>query len=1112
MKRALIYVDKEDNEKRREVERNVSNVLAAYPDYMLVEVDEDQIESLESQELRIEEQEGARMIKLRTVEFDTSEEAPSPPPTLSLSAAEISRESKNYWIVQFVGPLKAEWSEKIRALGGKLHNYIPDEAFLVDMTSQTKENVEKLPFVNWVGLYEPSYKVSPLLMGRKKKASPGELRTLSISTETFKPSPEGNINVILHDPADLPEVSKEIENLGGTIVATGKDRIRASLDLSEADKVAKIMKVKWIEPYAPPELANDVAAPIIGVQQVWDNHGLDGAGQIVAVADTGLDTGVNNAGMHDDFEGRIVNIYDRVGDGANDVRSGHGTHVAGSVLGNGSRSSGTIRGMAFAARLLFQAIERNNTGALAGIPADLNQLFQQGYNDGARIHTNSWGNSLYGQYTAESQDIDEFMWDHKNMAILYCAMNAGTDANHDGVVDDDSLSSQACAKNCITVGASENNRPSGSTPPPGYDIPWGTGSWAIEYPVDPINSDHVSDDPEGMAAFSSRGPTDDGRIKPDVVAPGTNILSVRSSVAAGTGWGLLPAGDPNRDFYMYMGGTSMATPLTAGTVAQIRQYLVKVHLHTPSAALLKAMLIHGATPMAGQYTPSEVGAVPDNNQGWGRVSLEGSLFPNSPVKLEFKDDSTDTLGTGEHKDFAFQVVDNTVPFRATMVWTDAPSDPAAGGGLVNTLRLSVIRPNGTTVQGAPANNNVQQVVINAPQTGTYTVRVTGTNVATQATTGEKQDFALVVGAGLDFVDVYIKDNPADHGVPPSKGCLYQSSDIWVSLDNDPTSHPAANPEHGQTNYVFVRVHNRGSKSANNSEVTLHWTKGGTNLSRPHWKTDGIKVDGVAGNVRQVSVPAHTAAGDGEAITAAFEWTPPDPKTYTIEPSHFCLFATVSHIEDPLLQEDVDAVRWEDNLAWKNVNVIDILPNTATGMEFYVSGVEGQSSTSDLRIDRSALPAGGSVKLKIQTRFLKDSTMVNLQKVWESNGGRVCRVEVTSADTADIIGMSLKPDDNTLVRLDVTLPENAVDGEVYPIFVEQKVNGNLTGRVTLVARTVGTPAYIANRNPKSWELHLANCRWVSKIAKWHKVPYDDLEVALRRGYDGCKYCLPEYHTR
>jgi hypothetical protein len=193
MKRALIYVDEGDTEKRRKIEKSVSNVLATYPDYVLVEADEDQISSLESQGIRVEEQEGARMIKLRAVEFDTSEEAPSPPSIRGLSAAEISRESKNYWIVQSIGPLKAEWGEKIRDLGGKVHNYIPDNAFLVEMSSQTKEKIEKLPFVNWVGLYEPSYKVSPLLMGRKKKASLSELGTLSISTETFKPAPEGKI-------------------------------------------------------------------------------------------------------------------------------------------------------------------------------------------------------------------------------------------------------------------------------------------------------------------------------------------------------------------------------------------------------------------------------------------------------------------------------------------------------------------------------------------------------------------------------------------------------------------------------------------------------------------------------------------------------------------------------------------------------------------------------------------------------------------------------------------------------------------------------------------------------------------------------------------------------
>ncbi len=769
MKRAIVYVDEGDEEKIRKVGESVSNVLATYPHSVLAEVDEDQIDSLKEQGIKFEIQEKPHMIRLRTVEFDTSEKPPSPPSILRLSDDEIKEQKKNYWIVQFIGPVKPEWGDKIRDLGGKLHNYIPENAFLVEMSLEAKEKVEKLSFVNWVGLYEPAYKVSPLLMGRKKKAAPNELGTLSLSTEAFKPAPEGNMNVMVHDPADMEKISQEIEKIGGKVVVAGKDVIRASLDPLEVGKLAKMVEVKWVEPYALPKLFNDVAAKIMEVQPVWDNHGLDGAGQIVAVADTGLDTG-DDVNMHEDFKGRIVNLHSRGipkelhpyldnktwDDGPADFGSGHGTHVAGSVLGNGAKSGGSIRGMAYKARLVVQAVEqrvnwkqwveisydRRDGYYLLGIPEDLNDLFQQAYDDGARIHTNSWGDAQYGQYAASSKQIDEFVWNHKDMVILFAAGNDGRDGNYDGTIENDSLSSQSSAKNCISVGASESKRKTG-----GNQKTYGA-CWPNNFPARPIKKDYLSDDPEGMAAFSSRGPTDDGRIKPDVVAPGTNILSVRSSKAAGHGWGLLPASDPHRPYYMYMGGTSMATPLTAGVVALIRQYLQKVRHHeNPSAALIKAVLIHGASPMAGQYEPPEVGPVPDYNQGWGRVNLKDSVFPDSPVKTEFEDNPADFLGTGEQKEFTFKLGD-TVPFKVTLVWTDYPSDPETGGGLVNTLRLSVASPSGNTIYGVPANNNVQQVRIDDLQPGEYTVRVEGVNIGTQVTTGAKQDFALVVSGGL----------------------------------------------------------------------------------------------------------------------------------------------------------------------------------------------------------------------------------------------------------------------------------------------------------------------------------------------------------------------------
>ncbi|MGB9176245.1 MAG: S8 family serine peptidase [Methanoregula sp.] len=1138
----IINLADTDARQRKEIEKSVSRVLATYPDALLADVTEEQLGSLRKKGIQAEVQKNNQMIRLRSIEFDSSK-VPTPPQKLQLKATDMKRKEKNVWIVQFVGPAKPEWGEELSSLGAQTGGYIPENAFLVNMPPDTAEKVKQLPFVAWVGVYEPAFKISPLLAGKKGKFTSAELRTMKLVEFSDKSALGGNINVILHDGSDLKAVSSEIKKLGGKVIGTAKDRIRISVGTADIETIARINTVKWIEPYGIPKLFNDVAAGIIGVREVWDNHGLDGEGQIVAVADTGLDTGVNDATMHDDFEGRIVNIHSWAipaglhpylnnaswDDGAADLESGHGTHVSGSVLGNGAKSGGSIRGMAYNSRLVFQAVEQwldlkpgygTDGYYLAGIPDDVKTLFQQAYNDGARVHSNSWGaiedndgNSITGDYTAETNDIDEFIWNHKDYAVLFSTANAGIDADHNGVVDPDSLSIQSSAKNCISVGASENNRATGGYNPGGPCDKWGN-CWPADYPTNPIKNDPLSNNPEGMAAFSSRGPTTDGRIKPDVVAPGTNILSVRSSMATEQGWGLLPAADTNRPYYMYMGGTSMSTPLTAGTVVLIRQYVVNACLHAnPSAALLKALLVHGAHPMTGQYDAAhnDVGTVPDNNQGWGRVDLKGSLFPDYPEKMEFRDDTSVTLGTGEQRDYTFSVVNTTVPFRATLVWTDYPSDVAAGGSLVNTLRLSIIPPAGAEVVGAPANNNVQRAVVQNPQVGTYTVRVRGVSVNTQTMAGvnKKQDFALVTTGGLDFLDLYIRDNAADTGIPPSTGTMYLSPDIWVSLTNDPAEPPAPNPEYGQTNFVFVKVRNRGPKAASNATVKLYWANPGTNLSRPYWQTDGILVDGAASNSRQLNVPARSAGGDGEAIADAFEWTPPDPNTDIADPGHFCLFATVDHPDDPLLQEDIDRVRWEDNLAWKNVVEQDMVLNSSTSIKFYVAGNKGAQSIADLHIDRSGLPSDGKVKLKLPNRYLADSTITNLLKVWESAGHISSQVEVTSATTADIQGIRLKSNENTLLMLEVTLPKKAKDGDVFPVYIEQRTNGTVTGRVTLAARTMATPAYIANRN--SGEIHLSNCGWAKKISGSHKIPFNDLDLAIQRGYNGCRFCLTKYDT-
>jgi hypothetical protein len=431
-----------------------------------------------------------------------------------------------------------------------------------------------------------------------------------------------------------------------------------------------------------------------------ETHGLYGEGQTVGICDTGLDRGVADpVNLHDDFEdgsgnSRVIRIFDRVGDGANDVNSGHGTHVAGSVLGNGMRTPlgepTPFAGIAPEANLIFQAAETNATSELTGIPVDLNTLFSQAHGAGADLHTNSWGSLMNGMYTSYSEDVDEYVWDNPGFLILFAAGNEGIDQDGDGVIDLYTLGGPATAKNCLTVGASEGNRSSGF----GYDFAWGNFH-PHEYSADPISSDHLSDDPDGMAAFSGRGPVMDGRYKPDLVAPGTNILSTKSSVAADQLWADYDA------YYAWSGGTSMATPLAAGAAALMREYLMKGKGYsTPSAALIKAALLNSAEDISpGQYGTGSTQEIPDppvpnNVQGWGRLNLGNGIYPAPPFNIIYHDEQN-SLNTGEYDEHAVPVLDASYPLKINLVWTDYPGSPAVQGGLVNDLDLQVTDPSST---------------------------------------------------------------------------------------------------------------------------------------------------------------------------------------------------------------------------------------------------------------------------------------------------------------------------------------------------------------------------------------------------------------------------------
>lgn len=663
----------------------------------------------------------------------------------------------SYYIVQFSGPVQEAWKEQVAKAGGAFFDYVPDFAFIVRLDDAARAAVTTLSEVAWVGAYLPAYKLSPDLAGRTGM--------LDLVVQTFP-------------DATVTDLSRQMDAAGALIEETSASAaggvMRLQIEAAQLKSLAEIPAVRWIEPFYERVLFNDVARgnAIMGAETAWTDLGLYGQGQIVAVADTGLDTGSLTT-LHQDFLGtptgctgtdRIIATYalGRTGNWSDSCRTGgvndggHGTHVSGSVLGNGCRSAssgrpgytGSYAGLAPQAGLVMQSVMDSSCG-LGGLPTDLNTLFAQARTAGARIHTNSWGAPEAGKYTTDARNTDLFTWNNQDATILFSAGNEGTDANSDGFIDLDSIGAPGTAKNIITVGASENNRTTGGYNPGGACSTWGT-CWPTDYPAEPIKSDPLSNNPGGMVAFSSRGPTDDGRIKPDVVAPGSNILSTKSQATnVSVGWGAGP-----NQYYQYMGGTSMATPLTAGAVALIRQFYTDVKSVTPSGALLKATVINSATDLyPGQYVnPLEHNPrLPNFAQGWGRVNVANAISSSR----QFHDIAdTDGVSTGASQSYPYGVCTATT-LKISLVWTDYPGATLAARELVNDLDLVVTAPDGTIYLGnafsggwsaaggsADRVNNVEGAYFQSPAAGDWIITVHGYNVPNGVS--GKQGYALVV--------------------------------------------------------------------------------------------------------------------------------------------------------------------------------------------------------------------------------------------------------------------------------------------------------------------------------------------------------------------------------
>lgn len=656
-------------------------------------------------------------------------------------------------LIQFTDSLRPEWRAQLEALGVELLRYVPDDTFVADLNGVAPAQIRALDFVGWVGAYQASHKMHRSLAnsGKNSLAKTAADDTIGVS--------------VLLSPRAKPADAKETRNRFSRLEQDSRLRsgtvLRGQIKRAQLQALAASRAVLWIEPAPQIKLFDEVASRIVAGdgpvhQTQMQSLGYNGAGVTVAVADSGLDSGDTNS-MHPDIQGRVRALFYYGAPGqledAADEHS-HGTHCAGIVAGNGTTGetdeNGFLYGLGVApgASLIAQRIFDGVGGYAA--PPSFETLTRDAKRAGADVGSNSWGDDTQGRYDISAMEFDELVRDADALALgdqpyilEFSAGNAGPGYN--------TVGSPAVAKNVIATGASQNDR--------------------FNLPIDEFSI--YADGRDAMADFSSRGPCADGRIKPDVVAPGTWIASLRSIYADDNN-----AWWPISENYMYQGGTSQAGPHVSGAAAIFVQYWRATHAGaTPSPALVKAALINSATDMDDGFTTD---AVPNGDEGWGRVDLPALI--GSSRNYDFTDQTTLLTNNGVFEK-RILIGSSNEPLKITLGYTDEPGLPAALIALVNDLDLEVVSPDGHVFRGnrfadgesvpdatlPDTINNVEGIYLSSPAPGEYLVRVRGTRVVADVsptTPAVQQDFALVIsgtfgtpGVGIVTFDRHVYRAP-----------------------------------------------------------------------------------------------------------------------------------------------------------------------------------------------------------------------------------------------------------------------------------------------------------------------------------------------------------------
>jgi hypothetical protein len=652
-----------------------------------------------------------RWLSLKFAEFDTS----GPPPALpaGLVADPLPDGARGYFVVQLPGPVTDAAKDAARAVGLDLLDYVPNHAFLVRATAADVQRAVDAGVALWSSPLHPAWRLDP---------------------ELLQPHPHARCCVLGFRGVGLATLRAQITAAGATLDAVhdavDRDLLLVRPGPGGAQALARCADVQWVEPESLVTERNDsmvwtVQTGVAGDTKVW-SRGLHGEGQIIGHQDGRIATSscyfsdpVNAIGPN---HRKIVYVS---GSGAG---NSHGTHTAGTAAGDAFPINGSTsrRGIAYAARLAHSS----DYSASAWSARATTHL-----QNGARIHTNSWGNDSTTAYNAHCNTIDAFSWTYEDNLVFFAETNLSTLKNPEN------------AKNLVAVGNARN------------------GANANE------------------KCGGGVGPTADGRRKPDLFTPGCSIVSASTTSCGGT----------------TLSGTSMACPAAAGAAALIRQYFTDgfhpsgaanaADAFTPTGALVKAVLINTTQDMTG------VSGYPNDTEGWGRVVLDESLhFTGDAGRLWVADvRRANGLATGGVRSYAVDVTSPLRPLEVTLAFTDYAGTVNASNPVVNDLDLVVIAPNGTQYRGnvfsggmsvsggaADAKNNVERVVLPLPLLGTWTIEVRGAAVP-QGPAG----FGLCATGMLDgcftlaSVAAYGTGKPGLSGVPTLSATLPYVPSTWT---------------------------------------------------------------------------------------------------------------------------------------------------------------------------------------------------------------------------------------------------------------------------------------------------------------------------------------------